>query len=167
GLIAAVAVAGSRGLGPAPRRREAEPLPEGTAASSETAVGVPDVSWRAVISAMPDPALALDQDGIIVHHNAGVADLFPRVRVGQPISGVIRSPELLAAIEKDREPEDVTVVELQNRVPVERRVSAIVTALPLSADAGRNRALLVTFRDITDQEKLAQMRADFIAHASH
>src|SRR5690606_14949322 len=57
--------------------------------------------------------------------------------------------------------------ELQNRVPVERRVSAIVTALPLSADAGRNRALLVTFRDITDQEKLAQMRADFIAHASH
>lgn len=167
GLIAAVEVAGSRGLGPAPRRREAEPLPEGTAASSETAVGVPDVSWRAVISAMPDPALALDQDGIIVHHNAGVADLFPRVRVGQPISGVIRSPELLAAIEKDREPEDVTVVELQNRVPVERRVSAIVTALPLSADAGRNRALLVTFRDITDQEKLAQMRADFIAHASH
>jgi two-component system phosphate regulon sensor histidine kinase PhoR len=127
----------------------------------------PDTSWRAVVSAMPDPALALDAGGIIVHHNAAVADLFQRVRVGQPLSSVSRSPELLAAIDKTHDAGDVTIVELQDRVPVQRRVSAILTPLSFKDPAAGEPALLVTFRDITDQEKLAQMRADFIAHASH
>src|SRR5690606_17968952 len=53
----------------------------------------PGASWRAVVSAIPDPAVVLDADGIILHHNAAVADLFPRIRVGQQISSVSRSPE--------------------------------------------------------------------------
>jgi len=127
----------------------------------------PDTSWRAVVSAMPDAALTLNAEGIIVHHNAAVADLFPRVRVGQPMSSVTRSPELLAAIDSTHDAGDVTVVELQDRVPVQRRVSAILTSLKFKEPTAGEPALLVTFRDITDQEKLAQMRADFIAHASH
>ena len=164
--LAAIAV----GFAVAPFVTAAEPrLPQ---ASSPAPISQPssptaDLSWRAVIGAMPDPAMVLDGDGIIVHHNAAVADLFPRVRIGQPISSVIRSPELLAAIEKGPSAEDVTVVELQDRVPVQRRVSAILTALQPSGRGPANPVLLVTFRDITDQEKLAQMRADFIAHASH
>jgi len=126
-----------------------------------------DSSWRAVVNAMPDPAVVLDADGVIVHHNAAVVDLFPRTRSGQPISSVIRSPDLLAAIEKKHTPEDVTVVELQDWVPVQRRVSAILTALPIAPGGPGKPTLLIVFRDITDQEKLAQMRADFIAHASH
>ncbi|MCL4767575.1 MAG: hypothetical protein KJZ80_15215 [Hyphomicrobiaceae bacterium] len=127
----------------------------------------PDSSWRVVVSALPDPALTLDATGVVIHHNAAVAALFPRVRVGQPISNVTRSPELLAAVEQARGAEGITVVELQDRVPVQRRVSAIMAALALEDRAEGGPALLVTFRDITDQEKLAQMRADFIAHASH
>ena len=129
----------------------------------------PDTSWRAAINAMHDPALALDAMGMVVHHNAPVVDLFPRVRVGQPITNVSRSPELLAAIEElDRGADSFTVVELKDRVPVERRVSAIVTPFDFkNAVVEGDPILLVTFRDITDQEKLAQMRADFIAHASH
>ena len=127
----------------------------------------PDTSWRIAVSAMPDPALALDAEGMVVHHNAAVADLFPRIRVGQQISSVSRSPELLAAIEKARDAQDVTIVELHDRVPVERRVAAILTAFSFRDAAEGDPVLLVTFRDITDQEKLAQMRADFIAHASH
>src|SRR5690606_38302290 len=72
----------------------AEPTP---APISEPSSRTADLSWRAVIGAMPDPAMVLDADGIIVHHNAAVADLFPRARIGHPISSVIRSPELLAA----------------------------------------------------------------------
>ena len=142
-----------------PVQNESRPMP-----APSTALGM---SWRAVVSAMPDPAVVLDADGTILHHSAAVADLFPRVRVGQQISSVSRSPELLAAIETARDAGDVTVVELQDRVPVQRRVSAILTALAFGKPAAGKPALLLTFRDITDQEKLAQMRADFIAHASH
>ena len=126
----------------------------------------PDTSWRAVIDAMPDAALALDADGIVIHHNLQAEELFPRVRVGQPMINISRSPELLQAIEQPREGE-ITVVELQDRVPVQRRVSAIITTLDVAKGEMGAPALLVSFRDITDQEKLARMRADFIAHASH
>lgn len=148
---------------PEPEGTESEPRPELTAPPPAR----PDSSWRAVVSAMPDPALALDAAGIIVHHNAAVADLFPRVRAGQPISSVSRSPELLAAIEKARDADEVTVVELQDWVPVQRRVSAMITSFTFQEEPEGEPVQLVTFRDITDQEKLAQMRADFIAHASH
>ncbi len=126
-----------------------------------------ETSWRSVINAMPDAALALDAMANVVHHNAAVADLFPRVRVGQPITGVIRSADLLNAVEQVQSAGSVTVVELLDRVPVQRRVSAIVTALDFPTPIEGDPVMLVTFRDITDQEKLAQMRADFIAHASH
>jgi two-component system phosphate regulon sensor histidine kinase PhoR len=144
-----------------------KPLPD-TDPTSPPLRPKPDTSWRAVINAMPDPALALDAEGMVVHHNPSIVDLFPRVRIGQPITSVSRSPELLAAVEqRDRGADSFTVVELKDRVPVERRVSAIVTPFDFKDTAEGNPVLLVTFRDITDQEKLAQMRADFIAHASH
>jgi two-component system phosphate regulon sensor histidine kinase PhoR len=59
------------------------------------------------------------------------------------------------------------VVQLQDRVPVQRRVSAILAPLAFEDDADGAPAILITFRDVTDQEKLAQMRADFISYASH
>ena len=129
----------------------------------------PDASltWKAVIDAMADPALALDASGIVVHHNPPVADLFPRVRTGQPISNLSRNPELLDGVERVGGVEERIVVQLQDRVPVQRRVAAIITALAADRSAEGSPTRLVVFRDITDQEKLAQMRADFIAYASH
>jgi two-component system phosphate regulon sensor histidine kinase PhoR len=124
-------------------------------------------SWRAVIDAMADPALALDAGGVVVHHNPPVADLFPRVRTGQPISHLSRSPELLEAVDRARGAEGRIVVQLQDRVPIQRRVSAIITALAVDRSTAGSPACLMVFRDVTDQEKLAQMRADFIAYASH
>jgi two-component system phosphate regulon sensor histidine kinase PhoR len=59
------------------------------------------------------------------------------------------------------------VVDLFERVPVERRISATVSRLG-GRDGRRNLPLLlISFRDLTEQDKLAQMRADFIANASH
>jgi two-component system phosphate regulon sensor histidine kinase PhoR len=59
-------------------------------------------------------------------------------------------------------------VELHGRVPVERRLLA--TAVPLEAAAAEAReapTLLITFRDLSEQDRLARMRADFVANASH
>jgi two-component system, OmpR family, phosphate regulon sensor histidine kinase PhoR len=124
-------------------------------------------SWRAVVDALADPAIALNAAGLVVHHNPLAAELFPRVRPGQPISHLSRSPELLEAVDQARGPEARIAVQLQDRVPFQRRVSAMITALAVDGPAATTPTRLVVFRDVTDQEKLAQMRADFIAHASH
>jgi two-component system phosphate regulon sensor histidine kinase PhoR len=130
---------------------------------------VPDLDrkgWRAVIDAIPTAALALDAAGSVVHHNHLVVELFPRIRNGMPMSQVSRNPDLIAAVDHALASEGRIDVELIERVPVERRVSATVSRLGRSP-APSSPHLLVTFRDLTEQDRLAQMRADFIANASH
>ena len=114
----------------------------------------------------PTPAVALDAAGTVVHHNRLVAELFPKIENGQPVSQVTRNPDLIAAVDRALAAEERINVELIERVPVERRVSATVSRLAPSAEPS-SPYLLVTFRDLTEQDRLAQMRADFIANASH
>ncbi len=128
--------------------------------------GLDRKGWRAVVDAIPTAALALDAAGSVVHHNRLVAELFPKIRNGLPLSQVLRNPDLIAAVDRTLGEEERIDVELIERVPVERRVSATVSRLGKST-APSAPQLLVTFRDLTEQDRLAQMRADFIANASH
>jgi two-component system phosphate regulon sensor histidine kinase PhoR len=140
----------------------------GTGASARADRG-PDLDrkgWRAVVDAIPTAALALDAAGTVVHHNRLMTELFPKIRNGQPMSQVSRNPDLIAAVDRALASEERIDVELIERVPVERRVSATVSRLGRSA-APSSPQLLVTFRDLTEQDRLVQMRADFIANASH
>ena len=124
-------------------------------------------SWRVVIDAIPSAAIALDASGTLVHHNRLAAEMFPRIRGGLPMSQVSRSPDLLLAVDRVLAGEGERFdVELVERVPVERRLAATVSRL---ARPGRPSAphALVTFRDLTEQDRLGQMRSDFIANASH
>ena len=122
--------------------------------------------WRAVIDAIPTAALALDAGGTVVHHNRLVTEHFPRIRNGLPLSQVSRNPDLIAAVDAALATDERIDVELIERVPVERRVSATVSCLGRSPLRSAPQ-LLVTFRDLTEQDRLGQMRADFIANASH
>lgn len=148
-------------------QREPHPRPDQSAKASAPLPAPLDSSWRSIVDAICEPALVLDDAGIVVHHNPLAADLFPRVRPGQPISHVSRSPGLLEAVDGARNADKPVVVQLQDRVPVQRRVSAILSPLRFDRPPAGGPGLLVLFRDITDQEKLAQMRADFISYASH
>ena len=101
-----------------------------------------------------------------MHHNRLAAEMFPKIKSGQPMSQVSRSPDLLVAVDRALTSEERIDVDLVERVPVERRVAATVSRLARSA-APSSPHVLVTFRDLTEQDRLAQMRADFIANASH
>ncbi len=136
------------------------------ASRTDTAPDLDRKGWRAVVDALPTAALALDAAGSVVHHNRLVAELFPKISNGLPISQVSRNPDLIAAVDRALAAEDRIDVELIERVPVERRVSATVSRLGRSV-APSAPQLLVTFRDLTEQDRLIQMRADFIANASH
>lgn len=125
--------------------------------------------WRPLLDAIPDGVVALDTAFTVMHFNAQFAELFPRVRIRQPLSHVTRDPALNDAVEKAAQSttQEPIVVDLFERVPVERRLSATVSRLG-GREAQRGLPLLIiSFRDLTEQDKLAQMRADFIANASH
>jgi len=123
-------------------------------------------TWRAVVDAIPTAALALDGAGTLVHHNRLATEMFPKIKSGQPMSQVSRSPDLLVAVDRVLASDERIDVDLVERVPVERRVAATVSRLEGSS-ASTLPHVLVTFRDLTEQDRLAQMRADFIANASH
>jgi len=123
--------------------------------------------WRMVVDAVPEPAIALDGAGQIVHANRRAEELFGSRRHGGHLASMSRDPELLAAVDEALATHEGCAVELQTRVPVERRLLAMVAALDTSASRDGGPVLLISFRDLTEQDRLARMRADFVANASH
>jgi two-component system, OmpR family, phosphate regulon sensor histidine kinase PhoR len=125
-----------------------------------------DRLWRMMVDAVPEPAVALDGSGQILHANRLAEDLFGSRRRGGHIASMTRDPELLAAVDEALETRQSREVELHRRVPVERRLLA--TLAPLDHPrSGLDPSLLISFRDLTEQDRLARMRADFVANASH
>lgn len=124
-------------------------------------------NWRTIIDAFPDPSLIIDKPGTVLHLNPPLVDLFPRARIGQSIALVSREPALLQAIQSPRNAETRAVVQLHDRVPIIRKLTAIITGLSVDEYRSGEPAFLIVFRDLTDQERHAQLRADFVANASH
>ena len=67
-------------------------------------LGVPNADaerlWRMVVDAVPEPAIALDSTGQIVHANHRAEELFGARRRGGHIASMSRDPELLAAVDE-------------------------------------------------------------------
>lgn len=125
-----------------------------------------DTVWKAAVGALADPFMVVDANGRVLHANASLRELFPKAAPGLPMTHVIRSPELLDAIELARKDRVRINVALEDRVPVRRKLSAWVT--PVEAGSEPDAAsVTIVLRDVSEEERLAQMRADFIANASH
>ena len=123
--------------------------------------------WRMVVDAVPEPAVVLDHSGAVVHANRMAEDLFGARRRGGHVAAMSRDPELLGAVDQALVSGATCSVELQERVPVERRLLATVAPLDPSRAGADGPALLISFRDLSEQDRLARMRADFVANASH
>ncbi|MEP9354917.1 ATP-binding protein [Xanthobacter sp. KR7-65] len=126
----------------------------------------------AVVAALPEPALLLSASGEIVTANERVALAIGPTRVGDPLSFVVRVPEVLDAVRAAAADGLPRRVEFAERIPLDRWLEAHVVPLRLEPPGGRNApdapdAVLLTFRDLTQQRRVEQMRADFVANASH
>ena len=123
-----------------------------------------------ILAALPDAAMLVSANGIVAGTNHPLAALFPNARADMPVSHACRSPELLQALETAHT-EGRRIVEIEERVPVRRKLLAVVTPLSAPPAAGDRPVvpppLLVVLRDVSAEERLARMRADFIANASH
>ncbi len=145
-------------------RHDAEPAQEAeikrSASSGRTAAAM-----NVMAEALPDPVILLDQAGQVLFCNAPARGLFASLRHGSHISSVIRTPEFLDAVSAAPDRGRAVTVTYAERVPVGRRMAATVAPLTRGSERGGN--ILVLLRDLTEVERINQMRADFIANASH
>ncbi|MEC9367788.1 MAG: ATP-binding protein [Pseudomonadota bacterium] len=123
---------------------------------------------RALIDALSEPAILLTRNGNIYAANARARDQYANLRSGAHISSALRQPEILEALERSRKTREPVTAVFTQRVPVESRVAAMLAWIdPDMTQAPSAPALLITMRDLTEQERTAQMRTEFIANASH
>jgi two-component system, OmpR family, phosphate regulon sensor histidine kinase PhoR len=127
-------------------------------------VGTDRPIWQAMLAGLPDSALMLDRGCRVLMANASAQDSLA-ARPGQHLSLVSRSPELQAAVDAALATGETRSAQIRMLVPVERRLMGI--AVPLQPTYAEDPALLLILRDLTEQDQLTRMRADFVTNASH
>jgi two-component system phosphate regulon sensor histidine kinase PhoR len=130
---------------------ESKPDPEGVATT--------DDRIERLVMALPDPVLVVAAGGKVVAANAHVRAALDADPLGHHLSATIRAPALLEAVNAAVEGAEAHRVELEMRVPLAR--SFDVHVAPLGG------AALLVFRDLTREQQIERMRADFVANASH
>ena len=116
---------------------------------------------------MPDPVIALDRNGRVLTLNERARALAPALRQGEPVSLVLRMPEVIDAIGRAYASGEEQRVEYSERIPIDRWFEAIVVPVKRQADPARPDLMLMTFHDLTPLRHAEEMRADFVANASH
>jgi two-component system, OmpR family, phosphate regulon sensor histidine kinase PhoR len=117
-----------------------------------------------LIEALPEPVFVIDAETRALAINAPARALAPAMRLGEPLSRTLRSPDMLDAAERvlaGGEAEKTVWVE---RLPVERWFEAHVAPMRVPGAAA---AAVISLRDLTEAHRVERMRVDFVANASH
>jgi two-component system phosphate regulon sensor histidine kinase PhoR len=127
---------------------------------------------RPLISALDLPAFVIADANDIVCHNARARELYPRIMDGRPLYQVSRTPGLLETIRQVRESGIAQSAEVSDRTIDGRRLRVSVAPLRSTTNGEVSPGdglgfMLVQFNDLSEQDRLAQLRSDFIANASH
>jgi two-component system, OmpR family, phosphate regulon sensor histidine kinase PhoR len=120
---------------------------------------LPD-SARDILECVDEPVLVLDQSGRVIFANKASQALVGADAEKKRISAVLRTPELLEAVERVLAGATPEIIAFSVLVPVQHHYEAHIarTGGPL---------ILVRIRDLTDIRRAEELRADFVANASH
>ncbi len=124
----------------------------------------------AVAATLPDAFLVLDAAGTVILANGHACDALDTNPVGQHISATIRAPAILDAISQVISSGEAVSADYERRVPIERRFEAFIAPIrphAIGVKPAGMPSILILLRDLTDQQQLERMRADFVANASH
>ncbi|HSH27617.1 MAG TPA: phosphate regulon sensor histidine kinase PhoR [Wenzhouxiangella sp.] len=116
--------------------------------------------FREATAAMPDGILMLDSEFRILWYNQSgraLVGLTSRSDFGQPVSNLIRSPQLVGLVEAEDGADSVEI-----RSPVDSSRRLMLRLVPYG-----NQQHLLLIRDMTRLHRLQAMRRDFVANASH
>ncbi len=117
------------------------------------------------VLAFPDPVMVLDRNAIVIVANEpvrGVLDVDP---LDQHLSASIRAPAVLDAVTAAIAGHAPSRVEYEVRVPLPRHFDVYVSPVPALAPS--DPAVLLVLKDLTREQQIERMRADFVANASH
>jgi two-component system phosphate regulon sensor histidine kinase PhoR len=120
---------------------------------------------EAVIAAVPDPLILLDERRQIVGANTQAAALVGRMPGRIDLSVALRNPSVLAAADAVLRGETARAVDFTLTVPIERQLRARIARIDRPSTDGA--VAVLSLHDITQLKRAEQMRADFIANASH
>ena len=116
--------------------------------------------FQQAAEAMPDGAIVLDANGIVLWMNEASSRLLglegPR-DVGQPVSDFIRHPKFADTLNAEAFDEPLHITS-----PLREELHLLIRIVPY----GGSRRLMVV-RDVTRIYNLEQMRKDFVANVSH
>jgi two-component system phosphate regulon sensor histidine kinase PhoR len=120
---------------------------------------------ESIFASLPDPVLMLNSEQGIVRANRAAEQLLQERLEGRALSGVLRHPALLAAVEAALAEGAPRTVEVALPVPVERQLAAHVE--PIAKTLPDGSAAILVLHDVTALTRADRMRADFVANASH
>ena len=120
---------------------------------------------QAVLGALPDPLILLDDRRRILRANTAANELFGMRLVERDLALAVRHPAVLTAADAVLRGEPSRIVEFDITTPVERHLSARLAAIrPHTAEGA---AAVLTLHDLTAVKRSERLRADFVANASH
>ena len=114
--------------------------------------------FQEATAAMPDATVILDREGGIEWFNGAAQPLLglqPGRDVGQRILNLIRNPEFRRFLTAPNEP-------IRLPSPMDETITLNFRVVPY----GKSQRLLIA-RDVSQQQRLEQMRRDFVANVSH
>ena len=161
GLWAVIAIAAGVGLAAALLRRERSRIGAVPAPARAVAVVLPPGA-REIFEHLPDPFLLLEPSGRVVYANRAMRAVVGLDAQRKHVSAVLRTPEVLKAVERTIQTGEPASIEFTVRVPVERHYEA---HLSRTDQLPRLTALLL--HDLTATKRAEEARADFVANASH
>lgn len=119
---------------------------------------------KAMIDALPEPAMYVDAQGKVEAANAAARGQFRFISAEPLLSAVVRRPELLDAVAAARREGKARIFEFVERDETDRYFSCVAAPIAGPDAAG---GVLVSMHDLTDIKRAEFARVDFLANASH
>ena len=129
------------------------------------ASGAPLALVENLVRVLPDPVIVVDSSGTVIMANEEARAALDRNPVGHHLSASVRTPAILEAVAAALSGEGPRQAELELRGPVPRSFDVYVAPLPLPGNTAFHAVMI--FKDLTREQQIERMRADFVANASH
>ena len=119
-----------------------------------------------ILDHFPDPTVLLDGRRSVIYANGAARELLDITRVGHDLAMSLRHPRVLDAVDQVLGRDESRTVEVILPGNTTRNFEMFVSGVPPAPDTKGVGAVLV-LRDLTTARRAEQMRADFVANASH
>ena len=119
-----------------------------------------------ILDSIPEPVVIVDNQRAVVAVNRAAGREIGVGYAGRALALSLRHPVALAAVDEVLSRGVSRSVEVTFRTPTQRTYAMLAAPLQSATGTASEGAVLV-FHDVTSERRAQQMRADFVANASH